>query len=561
MNCLACIKKVVVLISLTWILISCGESNQIVDKKVFRYNEFSTLSSLDPAFATYLANGWAMNQLFNGPLEFNDKMEVVPGLAKSWAILDSGKHYVLTVRDDVYFHDHELFNGGKGRKCTAYDLEYSLRRICDTTDIYNKGIWIFKDKVLRNEKGLLSDTCFKASNDTTFNIYLDHASPSFLQVLCMNFCRVVPKEVAEHYERDFGRNPVGTGPFKFESWDDGNKLILTKNENYWKKDSKGQSLPYLDAVEISFITDLNQYYRAFQLGYFDMATRLEAAILDEVLYADGTVRDDVKQQFNIFKGPYLATDYLAFQLDPNSEIYEGKKDHPFLNKEVRKALSYAIDRKRIVKLLRNGFGVEGKHGMVPDAMPYFDAKEVKGYGFDPNKAIEALNKSGYKAEDLSGIKLSITKRNKELAEFLTKTWKEILGITVDLELNEGKVVIDLADNGRISFFKLSWLADYPEGENYLTLFYGGNFSPDGPNRTHFKNTRYDELYEKSLFLKDPKERGKVYEEMDGLLMEECPVIVLFYDEILAVLDKRVENFKLDPMNNLKLEQVDISLTK
>lgn len=537
-------------------LFSCTSKEVSSDKKIFRYNEVGSISSLDPAFGSNLSNVWAVTQLYNSPLSFNEKMEVEPSLAKSWEISEDGKTYTFTVRDDVVFHDHKIFKGGVGRKCTAKDLEYTLRRVCDTTSVYNQGIWIFKDKVLRNNKGQLSDTCFIATNDTTLKVYLDHPVPYFLQILCMPFCYVVPHEIAEHYGEDFGRNPVGTGPFKFDTWDEGNTLVFTKNEKYWRKDEKGKSLPYLDAVEVSFISDPTQSFRAFQLGYFDFESRLNEAVLDEVLYPDGSVREDIQSKFKIFKGPYLATDFLGFQLDAKSEVYAKDQNSPFLNADFRKALSYAVDRKRIVALLRNGLGIVGENGVVPKAMPYYDASKVKGYHFDPNMAQEHLKKSGFKASELKGLKITLAKQNQALAEFLTKTWKEVLGVDIAIDLNEGKVCLDLAETGRINFFKMGWLADYPEGENYLTLFYGPNFAPTGPNRAHYKNSRFDALYKSSIKVENPLERGAIYQEMDSILMEECPIIALYYGQILAVINPRVKDFRLDPMNTLNLERVD-----
>jgi peptide/nickel transport system substrate-binding protein len=387
-------------------------------------------------------------------------------------------------------------------------------------------------------------------------MYLDHPVPYFLQILCMPFCYVIPKEIAEFYGEDFGRHPVGTGPFKFQVWDEGNKMIFVKHENYWKKDQKGRAMPYLDGVEISFISDVSQSFKAYQLGYFDFVSRLNESVLDEVLYPDGTVKKEISDKYTIFKGEYLATDYLGFQLDKTTEVYKNDQQSPMLNADFRKALNYSVDRKRIVTLLRNGLGIVGESGVIPPAMPYFDAKNVKGFSFDPKKAQEYLTKSGIDPKKVKGLKLTLATQNQALAEFLTKTWKEVLGVEIAIDLNEGKVCIDLADNGKVNFYKMGWLADYPDGENYLTLFFGKNFTPEGPNRSHYKNATFDQLYQKSITVNDPTERGRIYEQMDALMMEESPIIVLYYGQILALINKNIKNFYLDPMNLLILEKVE-----
>lgn len=536
---------------------ACGNESELSDKKVFRYNETEILSSLDPAFATFLPNHWAVNQLYNAPLEFNEKLEIEPCLAKSWEVLDSGKTYRLHIRDDVFFHDHELFKNGKGRKMNAYDLQYTLRRVCDTTDIYNKGLWVFKDKVLKTDRGFISDTTFLAKNDTTFMVYLERPVPNFLQILCMPFCFVVPEEVAGVLEKDFGRNPVGTGPYKFGSWDNGNKLIYLKNENYWKKDASGESLPYIDAVEVSFISDESQFFRAYELGYFDFISRMNEAVLGDVLYPDGTVREEIEQKYKVIKSPYMATDYIAFVLDEEAEIYQERPDHPMLNLDFRKALNYTVDRRRIVTLLRNGLGIAGESGIVPPAMPYFDTKKVKGYSFDPKLGQEFLRKSGLKKEDVTGLKLTVAKQYKDVSEFLVKTWKETLGIDIEIELKEGKVIIDESRNGRLSFCKQGWLGDYPDGENFLSLFATESFAPAGPNRSRFSSLKFDSLLEVTSLENDPVVRGKIYEEMDQIMINEAPVIVLYYNQIIGLTTKQVSGFNLDPMNGLYLERVRI----
>lgn len=546
-----------VVFTFTIVLSGCDSEVQTSEKKVFRYNETEILSSLDPAFATFLPNHWAVNQLYNAPLEFNEKLEIQPCLAKSWDVLDGGKTYRLTIRNDVFFHDHKLFKNGKGRKMTAYDLQYTLRRVCDTTDIYNKGLWVFKDKVLKTDQGLISDTTFLAKNDTIFMVHLEKPVPNFLQILCMPFCFVVPKEVAGTLEKDFGREPVGTGPFKFGSWDNGNKLIYLKNENYWKKDSSGMQLPYLDAVEVSFISDESQFFRAYELGYFDFISRMNEAVLGDVLYPDGSVKEEITEKYKVIKSPYMATDYIAFVIDKEAEIYQDRPNHPMLNKDFRKALNYTVDRKRIVTLLRNGLGIAGESGIVPPAMPYFDTKQVKGYGFDPKLGQEYLRKTGFKKEDFSGLKLTVAKQYKDVSEFLVKTWKETLGIDIEIELKEGKVIIDESRNGRLSFCKQGWLGDYPDGENFLSLFATKSFAPSGPNRSRFSSAKFDSLLELTSLENDPAVRGKIYQEMDQIMIDEAPVIVLYYNQIIGLTTKQVSGFNLDPMNGLYLEKVRV----
>ena len=535
------------------LLTNCGKGPESTDgKHVFRYNCHEVLGSLDPAFASDQATIWATTQLYNGLIELDSNLRVQPSLAESWVISEDLKTYTFNIRGGVHFHDHELFEGGKGRILNAYDVEYSLKRICDTTDIYNKGIWIFKDKVLKDQFGRISDTCFKAVDDQTFKVYLEQPSPHFLQILAMPYAFVIPHEVAEHYGREFRSHPVGTGPFKFSLWEEGNTLIFLKNEAYWKSNSKGERLPYLDAVQVSFTPDKGQAFRSFMLGSLDMVSGIEFSFIDDVLYMDGAFKENIESKFNCTKIPYLNTEYIGIQLDPEAPCYKGK-DHPLLNVDFRKALTYAIDKNRLVATLRNGVGNPGNHGMVPPAVPDFELNKINTYQFDPAKAISSFEQSGWKGRALPEIYLTIAKENKDMGEFLSKQWEEVLSISIKVQIKEPKAIRGLANKGQLNFFKGSWLGDYPDAENYLALFYSNNFTPNGPNKTHFKDDTFDSLYLGAAFEEDHELRYRQFETMDKLVMESAPVIVLFYDEVVLLSQKNVSGLASNPMNVLKLE--------
>jgi peptide/nickel transport system substrate-binding protein len=128
---------------------------------------------------------------------------------------------------------------------------------------------------------------------------------------------------------------------------------------------------------------------------------------------------------------------------------------------------------------------------------------------------------------------------------------------VKIEINQAATHQELADNGKINFFRGSWLGDYPDAENYLSCFYSKNFTPVGPNKTHFSNLTFDKLYEKALMENDGWKRFEIYQEMDQIIMNEAPVIVLFYDEVLRLNQKYVKGLETDGMNILRLEKVDI----
>ena len=208
----------------------------------------------------------------------------------------------------------------------------------------------------------------------------------------------------------------------------------------------------------------------------------------------------------------------------------------------------------MIRYYRNGLGIPGNSGMVPPSLPSFNDSIVKGYTYDPKKSRELLKAAGYDSRNPFSIKLSTVAEHKELAEYFQKKWSDV-GVRCEIEINQAPAHQEQVDNGRSAFFMKSWLGDYPDAENYLALFYSKNFSPAGPNKTHFKNAKYDELYEKAKLEQNLQKRWKLYQEMDKIVVEECPVIVLFYDEVLMLTQNNIEGLKANPMNTLKLESV------
>ncbi|MFQ3576318.1 MAG: ABC transporter substrate-binding protein, partial [Cytophagales bacterium] len=438
---------------------------------------------------------------------------------------------------------------GKGREVTADDFVYSFKRIVDPSTA-STGQWIFNGKVLFNTLGKLSDSSFVAVDKYTLKIKLQQPFPPFIKLLSMPYAYVVPKEAIEKYGKDFRSNPVGTGPFIFKSWEEGSSLILTKNQNYWKKDENGVNLPYLDAVQISFITDENMAFINFSQGKLDFLSGINENSRDMILDSDGNVKSEFSHQFKVQKLLYLNTEYLGFQMD--SSKYEDK-NHPLLNKKVRQALNYAIDKQEMVTFLRNGLGIPGEAGFVPH--PILFKHKLRGYAYNPEKASNLLKEAGFFNKKVK-LQLYTTAPYKQISEYLQKSWSKI-GVEVEIIVNQNATHREMANNGILNFFRGSWVGDYVDEENYLAVFYGKNLSPAGPNKTRFVNKNFDLLYEQAITESDPDRREDIYLKMDKIIIDECPVIVLYYDELVRLAQNNVVGLETNPMNMLFLEKVNI----
>ena len=531
---------------LVLILFGCGvRHHNNEDKTVFRYNEAAGISSLDPTFAKDQSNIWACNQLFNGLVQFNDEMKIIPCIAKSWEIFDNGKLYTFYLRKDIFFHDNIVFENGIGRKVNAFDFEYSFKRVVDSK-LASPGSWVF-NYVEKNN----GNYAFTALNDSVFQIRLKQVFPPFLGILAMQYCSVVPEEAINFYGKDFRRNPVGTGPFVFKMWMEGIKLVYLKNEKYFEFDGD-KRLPYLDAVAISFLIDKQSAFLEFVLGNLDFMSGIDARYKDELLTRNGKLNPKYNDKFKLITQPYLNTEYLGILVD-NS--IEKAKDSPLSLKLVRQAINYGFDRKKMMKYLRNNIGMPGNYGIIPKGLPAFDSSIIKGYSYNPDKARQLLTKAGFSTgEEIPSITLSTTAEYLDLCEFIQHQLNEI-GFDINIDVNPPGALKEMKAQAKLNFFRSSWIADYPDAENYLSLFYSKNFCPQGPNYTHFSNPEFDFLYEQAQNEINDSVRISLYQKMDNLVMEEAPVVVLFYDQVLRFVQKDVKGLGSNPINLLDLRYV------
>jgi peptide/nickel transport system substrate-binding protein len=520
------------------------------EKTVFRYNEAAGITSLDPAFARDQANIWAVSQIYNGLVQMDENLHIQPCIAKRWEVSNDGLIYTFILRNDVFFHDHPLFKNGKGRKVVASDFVNSFFRIIDET-VASPGAWIF-NYIDRSAKS--NYLGFEAVNDTVLKIYLTRPYPPFLGLLTTPYCYVTPYEVVDYYGKDFRNNPVGTGPFKFKMWKEGVKLVLVKNENYFERDSANKPLPYLDAVAISFINDRQSEFLEFLKGNLDLLSGMDGRgqYTEQLIDEDLKITKKYADKFVLESEPYLNTEYLGILLN---DVNKKFKNNPLKDKLIRKAINYAINRNELVNNLRGGIGIPANKGIVPIGMPGFKNIGFSGYEYNPKKSLELLAEAGYpNGKGLPEIVLSCTEKRKDIFEYIQHQLN-LVGIKSRIDINPAAVHRQFVARSLCQVFWASWIADYPDAENYFALFYSKNQTPIGPNTTRFSNKYFDNLYERSQSISCDSIRFKLYHEMDQLLIDEAPVVPLYYDQVIRVYPKTFKNLKGNPMNLLVLKNV------
>lgn len=526
------------------ILLSCTNNATHQDKKIFNINLDQNLTSLDPAFARNQNAIWMINQIYNGLVQVDSTLKTVPCIAKTWQMSDDGLTYTFNLRNDVYFHDDPIFKNGKGRKVSASDFAYSFNRLIDPK-VASSGGWIFSDKVKDQNN-------FVALNDTTFQIKLTRPFPPFMSLLTSQYCSVVPKEVVEHYGKDFRSHPIGTGPFRFKYWKEDEILVLLKNEHYWEKDNYGKQLPYLDALRATFITDKQSGFMSFLKKDLDFYYSVDGSYRDDILTKSGKMTSKYKGKFQLKKGAYLCTEYIGILVDSNLAQV---KNSPLRLKKVRQAINYSIDRVKLIKYLRNGIGTPATSGFIPKGMPGFDSSAVKGYAYNPKLAAKLLVEAGFpEGKGLTEITLNTTTTYKDLIEFIQGELSAI-GIKTKIDVSPSSSLRDLIAKNHVNFFRGSWIADYADGENYLSMFYSKNKVPFGPNYTAFYNKDFDKLFEASYYEPDNEKRFKLYRQMDQMVMDYSPVVPVFYDQSVVMLQNNISGYPMNPLSLMILKKV------
>lgn len=527
-------------------LFACHTHETDPNLKILKFNLSEGLNSLDPAFSRKLESVNMANQLFNGLVKLDQNQNIIPDIAESFEILDSNTLYVFKLRDDISFHQNACFGPDSTRKVRAEDVKYSLERLVDPK-LLSPGKWVM-NQVNRKSNG---DLDIEVIDDLRLSIRLKQAFPPFLGILSMKYCSIVPAEAIQYYGEEFRSHPVGTGPFKFQYWKENTKLVLRKNPNYHLKDQSGVSLPYLDALSISFVKDEEVVFLKFLKGDIHFMTGQKGSYKDELLTPEGDLNERYASTIRFEKLPFLNTEYLGFNLDDNFT-----SAFPLKNKQIRQALNYGIDRKQILKYLRNSIGFPAVAGFIPRGLAAFNDTIVKGYDHDREKAINLIEMSGYTAANpLPELVISTTSEYLDICENLQYQWSEI-GVKVRIEVNPPATNNELIANNEVAFFRKSWVADYPDAENYLSLFYSGNFSPQGPNYTHFSSSTYDSLFYQSLKMTEDSLRISAYQQLDQMIIDEAAVIPLFYDEVVCFSQKHVTDISVSPMKVL-----DFSLTQ
>jgi len=525
-----------------------------VDKKspqqIFHYNEDVSVTTLDPAFVRSQSENWIVSQIFNGLIDLDAQLQPVPALAKSWEISTDLLTYTFHLRSDVNFCFVDKQGKVTTRKMVASDVAYSLSRIADPATS-SPGAWIFVGKI---DSQL--NRVFIAPNDSTFVLKLVSPAASLLGLLSTNFGYVVPKEYARLDKSYLARNPVGTGPFYVRRWEDEIKLVMRKNPHYHEKDTQGVPLPYLDAINVTFVKNKQTAFMQFAAGSYDFFNGLEGSFKDELLTDQAMLKPKYAQKMKAIITPFLNTEYVGCYLGD----YPGKTNW-LKDVHLRRALFYAVDKQKLVRFFRNGLGDAGDWGVVPPILNVHEKEAITEANAAWQKALAEYQQSGYaKQNNKPEIVLSTTADYLDMMVYLQETWGR-LGVKIKVDIQTGGMLRQLRNEGKLMLFRGSWIADYPDAENFLACYYAPYLSPMGPNYTHFEDAQFDTLYrliEAGESGQKASLRKQYIQQANQILIDQAPVIPLYYDKSIRLIQPWVQGLENDAANRLVLKRVKIS---
>lgn len=526
-----------------------------------RINETDRYQTLYPFSITDIGSAHIANQIYEGLVKFNPKdLSVMPSLAEKWDIDASATTYTFHLKKGVKFQDNECFPEGKGREVRANDFKYSFELLCTDSKDNSNFAATFKDRVVGankffdGSKGKASGEIegVKVVDDYTLKITLLKPSSSFLYVLASPASVVVAKEAVDKYGIDA---KVGTGPFVFVEKTGEDNVVLKRNENYHGTDSIGNQLPFLDSIVVSFLPTKKQELDNFQNGDLAMVIGLPSESIKDMVESQIADFQNKPPKYVLERSPEMASQYYEFNLTRE----------PFNNVKVRQAFSYAIDRNKIIEEVLKGeaYG-PGTNGLCPPSFKGYDITKITGYDFNAPKAKKLLAEAGYPdGKGFPKVKIELNSggsKNSNVVLEIQKQLMEVLNVNVDFEVVPQKQKLEDAKFARSEMFRAAWIADFPSPENFLWTLYGGSVpaditAPSFPNSPRYKNAAFDKLFEEGQAAKTQEEAYADFMKAEQLLMNDAPVIVLWYDENYRLIKSNVRNFFSNPMRYRDYSQV------
>lgn len=494
--------------------------------------------------------------------------QIIPELAADLPqISDDGLTYRIQIKPGVLFHDDACFPGGKGRELKANDFVYAWKRIANVK-VQSKNWWVFDGRVVGLDAFReYSKTCKKgevdysrtveglyAEDDYTLIIKLNRPWPQFIYWLAHLPTTPMAKEAVDYYGLDIIQHPVGTGAFVLKTWRRGVYLDAVRNPTYrpvyypsegTEEDvaagllaDAGKRLPFVDRVIWRSVQEDQPRWYIFMRGEIDI-NGIPKDNFGQAIGMGSELTEDMKKR-----------DIQLMTCDEPAAYWVGMNmDDPVLgvNKALRYAVSHSIDRERFIDLLMNGRG-HPAYGLLPPMMKGYNP-EVKKYSnsyYDPQKALaylkEAKEQSGGAIPQLRLAMSGTTTTHRQIGLFLKQNL-EAIGLSVEVELYDWPTYLERLHKSELQMYFSGWMADYPDPENFLQVFYGKNIP--NPNHSHYCNPAFDALFERAASLPEGPEQTALYHEAEKILVNDMPCVFTYHRIGYIIHHHWVDNIKPD----------------
>ena len=551
----------------------CDSSPKTADaNETVLYGAFGAkVRGLDPGDIGDVTSSTVASQFFECLYQYHylkRPYELIPQLADGMPKVSAdGLTYTIKIKQGVHFADDACFGNGKGRELKAGDFVFAWKRIADIKYL-SRNWWIFDGRVIGlDEFREYTKTVKKAKDvdysrqveglqavdDYTLVIKLKKAWPQIVHLLAHLPTAPVAKEAVDYYGKDIINHPVGTGPFMLKLWHRGSYIEMVKNptfrDEFYPSQGEqsdraeglladaGKKLPIADRIVNVLVQEDPPRWFLFLQGKID-GSGIPKDNFNEAIDHRRKLTPEMEDRnirLRVFRDP--STYWLGFNME--DEVL-GE------NKPLRKAISCAVDRQKYIELFTNNRG-EPAYGFIPPLMKAYDKdiKETAAVGYNVEKAKQLVAK----AEKIYGgklPKLTVSMPGTDVVfrqrgEFLKRNFRDV-GLDIEIDYTDWPTFLDKVKTKSAQIFMLGWVADYPDAENFLQLFYSKNRSP-GPNNFNYVNPAFDKIYEQAAVMQDGAERTRLYREAERIVVEDCPAVFLLHGVAYVLSHDWVQNSK------------------
>lgn len=487
--------------------------------------------------------------------KYDDLDNIYPNIAQEWNISSDRKTYNFKIREDIYFHN--------GRKLTAFDIKHTIERLANP--LINPSTFnLFKDlpivglnKYRLDCKKNLSEkeiSGIVVLDDYLLQIKFEKPSPLYLKQLSMPIFSIIPIEEIEKWGKDFGKYPIGTGPFKLKNISN-NTIELEKNNLYFEK-----GLPKLNKLTYKVI-NIDKQLEAFNNNELHQVSILDKDITNIIRPIENKnfidiLNSNIYNDFSVSKYPDLISVFIGINQSKNY----------LKNVKTRQALNYAINKSFMISNVLNYSGIE-LTGVVPLFFPNFLKNRNNVYSYNPIKAKKLLYEVGLNDYNSDGIleykgkkaELTLSYFNNEEAEKVCKQVKNDLEkIGFIIKLNKVNDLITLSNsiiNNKSDLYHFNWKAKYSDLDKFLSPLFHSDKNTGTINLSRFNDIKLDNMLDRASKIPADEFRKKIYIDMDKYLVEKAPWIFLYQPVNYVLFKPNVYNYRFHPILGQDLKNI------